>query len=365
MKRFCVWMVSMLLLGGTAAAATPSPVVHLLPMVTWTPTVAPTETLTAAPTAVPTEVPAAVPTDAPGAAPTEVPAAEPAETPAAEPAEKREKDENVLSLPLDLSKGMPLVKSNYLTPAHYKDPTIEMTAREVKGEGKIRYWVADVSIGHPTQLRTMPASTFSSSATAKGGALSRRANAVLSCDGDYWWRDVKWKGNYVLRQGQMYMHTLNGRSDLLLVNEDGDFRIIHKATEETAPLPETEGGPVYYEGKQIYNAFCFGPALVEDGKALPIERDDWIITEQKAGRLAIAQTGKLRYMIVTSYNQSLTLAEFADLLVELGAQTAYNLDGGNSAMMFTGSNMINVNRSTREIGDLIYFASAWPGEGKR
>ena len=351
MKRICVWMMCLLLLAGTAGAD----VVHALPLVTWTPTPSPTAAPTEAPTAAPTAAPAPAPD-----APAENGGTEAKPLPLL--TGTVEAEEGTLALPLDLSKGMPLVKSNYLTPLHYKDPTIEMEAREVQ-EGDVRYWVGEVAIGHPTQLRTMPAANFTSSATANGGALSRRANAVLSCDGDYWWRDVKWKGNYVLRQGQLYGHTLIGRSDLLLINEDGDFRIIHKATEETAPMPETEGGPVYYEGKRIYNALCFGPALVENGQALPIEPDDWIITDQKAGRLAIAQTGHLKYMIVASYNQSLTLEEFADLLVRLGAQTAYNLDGGNSAMMFTGRNMINVNRSTREIGDLIYFATAWPEGG--
>ena len=356
MKRICVWMMCLLLLAGTAGAE-----VHVLPLVTWTPAAAPTATPTAVPTAAPTAAPMAEPTAAPASdAPAKNGKTETKPLPLL--TGTVETEESNLSLPLDLSKGMPLVKANYLTPLHYKDPTIEMEAREVQ-EGDVRYWVGEVAIGHPTQLRTMPATNFTSSATANGGALSRRANAVLSCDGDYWWRDVKWKGNYVLRQGQLYGHSLIGRSDLLLINEDGDFRIIHKATEETAPMPETEGGPVYYEGKRIYNALCFGPALVENGQALPIEPDDWIITDQKAGRLAIAQTGHLKYIIVASYNQSLTLAEFADLLVKLGAQTAYNLDGGNSAMMFTGRNMINVNRSTREIGDLIYFASAWPEGG--
>ena len=266
-----------------------------------------------------------------------------------------------LTLPVDLTRGMPLVKSNYLTPWHYKDPTIEMTAREVK-EGTLRYWVAEVEIAHPSQLRTMPANSFTSSATAAGSQLSRRANAVLACDGDYWWRDVKWKGTYVLRQGELYMYTLTGRSDLLLVDEDGNYRIIHKATEETAPKPDKDG-KIRWDGKEIYNGFCFGPALVEDGKALEIEPDEKIISHEKAGRLAICQTGPLKYTIVTAYNQSLTLPEFAELLVRLGAQTAYNLDGGNSSMVFTGPTMINANRSIREIGDIIYFASAWPGEG--
>ena len=276
-----------------------------------------------------------------------------------------EENETRYTLPLDLSVGMPLVKSNYLSNWHYKDPTIEMEAREVREDG-VLYWVAEVKIADPTQLRTMPSNSFSYSSTAEGRRLARRANAVLACDGDFWHREVKWKGNYVLRQGEMYMYSLTGNYDLLLIDEDGDFHIIHKATEETAPLPD-ENGIVTYQGKRIYNGFCFGPALVEDGEALLIEPDEHMITDQRVSRLAICQTGKLEYMIACCYNadSGLNMQDFAYLLESLGAKTAYNLDGGNSSMIFTGQTMINRNYTLREIADIIYFASAWPGEEKK
>ena len=272
-------------------------------------------------------------------------------------------EEKTYTLPLDLTPGMPLINSNYINECHYKDPTIEMEGKEYRS-GEVRYWVARVKVQDGTQIRTMPAYTFTASGHAEGSRLSRRANAVLSCNGDYWWRDVKWKGNYVLRQGTMYMYSLTGHSDILLVDEDGDFHIIRKAMEADVPLPD-EDGKVMYNGKQIYNGFCFGPVLVLDGEAQRIEQDDYMITDQKTGRMAICQMGKLEYAVICCYNQSMNLQEFADLLETLGAQTAYNLDGGNSAMMFTGSKMINRNYSVREIGDIIYFASAWPEEGKR
>lgn len=271
-------------------------------------------------------------------------------------------EQNGYALPLDFSPGMKLNKGNYNTKMHYEDPTIRMDTREEK-YGDVKYWMAEVEIQDPTQLRTMPAYSFTRSSTAEGSRLSRRANAVLACNGDYWWRDVQWKGNYVLRQGVLYMASLTGETDLLLVDEEGDFHIIPKATPETAPMPETEEGPVYYEGKRIYNGFCFGPALVIDGKALTIEPNEKIVTEKKMARMALCQLGKLRYAIVCSYKGSMQLQEFADMLASLGVQTAYNLDGGNSAMLMTNSSMMNYNPTTRELSDIIYFASAWPGEG--
>ena len=265
-------------------------------------------------------------------------------------------------LPLDLSPGMKLHKANYNTKYHYQDPTIEMDTREEKN-GEVRYWIAEIRIQDATQLRTMPANSFERSNNADGERLSHRAQAVLACNGDYWYRDVQWKGSYVLRQGKLYMHHLTG-TDLLLVNEDGDFRIIHEATEGNTPLPKTEDGPVYYEGKQIYNGFCFGPALIEDGKVLRVKPNDKMETEKKRTRMAICQMGKLHYAVICTGKGNMTLQEFADMLGTMEIQTAYNLDGGASAMLMTDSTMLNVNPSTRDLSDIIYFASAWPGEGK-
>ena len=272
-------------------------------------------------------------------------------------------ENDVYTLPLDLSPGMELDKAHYESKWHYKDPTIEMTAREDQYEG-VRYWIAEVEISHPSQLRTMPAYSFARSSSAEGMRLSRRANAVLACNGDYWWRDVKWKGNYVLRQGQLYMHSLTGQTDLLLVDEEGDFHVIRRATEDNVPLPAEEGGPVYYQGKQICNAFCFGPVLVEDGKACDIIPNERIASETQMARMAICQFAKRKYAIICTCRGSMTLREFAAMLENLGVQVAYNLDGGASAMMMTGGSMINTNPTTRELSDIIYFASAWPGGGK-
>ena len=269
-------------------------------------------------------------------------------------------EEKVYKLPLDLTPGMPLVKENYLTDWHYKDPTIEMKSREER-DGKILYWVAEVEIKDGTQIRTMPANSFEYSSHAQAGRLSRRANAVLACDGDFWWRDVQWKGNYVLRQGQMFMYSLTGNTDILLIDEDGDFHIIRRATEEDVPLPD-ENGEVRYNGKRVYNGLCFGPTLVLDGEAQVIEPDEHMITEKTPARIALCQMGELKYAIICCYARSMNLQEFAYLCESLGAKTAYNLDGGDSSMMLTGSRMLNRNNTTREIGDIVYFASAWPGE---
>ena len=58
------------------------------------------------------------------------------------------------------------------------------------------------------------------------------------------------------------------------------------------------------------------------------------------------------------------LLQFAQLAKELGAVTAYNLDGGDSTMLIFNNEKVNdkENQNTRDISDIIYFASAWDGK---
>ncbi len=267
--------------------------------------------------------------------------------------------EEVYTLPMDLTPGTPLRQECYISDTSYRDPTITMEI--TRGfDYETVWWMAEVKIAHPSQLRTMPAYNFTYSGTTKGSKLSRRAQAVLAVDGDYFGRDVNTKGSYVLRQGELYSQHLTGKSDILLIDEAGDFHVVKKAQE--GDIPED------FDGKKAVNGLCFGPALVENGEVCRIEPDDFMITEKKVGRVALCQMGPLHYAVIccsvpTTDSLGMTLQDFASLTGKLGALWAYNLDGGNSAMMFTGSRMININRTIREISDIVYFASAWP-EGK-
>lgn len=269
--------------------------------------------------------------------------------------------EETYTLPTDLSVGMPLDESRYLDSDTYEDPTIRMHIT-TGHDFETLWWMAEVKIGHASQLRTMPAYKFDSTANQVGRNLSRRANAVLACNGDYFCMDVAKKGSYVLRQGVLYSEHLTGKSDILLIDEEGDFHFVHKAVE--GDIPES------IDGKALVNGLCFGPALVENGKVNEIEPDDFMITEKKVARMALCQMGPLEYAVICCSGPAvgslgMTLQDFATLAGKNGAIHAYNLDGGNSAMMFTGSRMININRTTRQISDIVYFASAWPeGAGK-
>lgn len=148
---------------------------------------------------------------------------------------------------------------------------------------------------------------------------------------------------------------------MLLVDEDGDFHIVRKANRNECK--DT------INGKKVINAFFFGPVLVEKGILGTEFRYTDMAFDMPSQRMAIAQIGKLHYKIICCESPKrgsagMTLKQFALFCQEKGAYTAYNLDGGDSTMLIFKNQKLNDidNPHTRDIADIIYFASAYKPE---
>ena len=260
-------------------------------------------------------------------------------------------------LPIDLSGGMPPAASGFSDGWSYEDPTIRVSVTKGRVD-ECDYWVADVQLADASQLRTAPADSFDSAMKTSGIQMARRVNAVLALNGDYFcYTGI----GYIVRQGVEYLNVLWGNRDVLLVDEAGDFHVF--------PLAKKGSFDGTVEGKRIINAFFFGPILVQDGKRLVYISGDGRAEDEPRQRMAIAQAGPLHYKVICCAthargSRGMTLYQFANLVARQNVQTAYNLDGGNSAMLIFNGEKINDpdNPDTREICDIIYFASAYPGD---
>lgn len=263
----------------------------------------------------------------------------------------------VVQLPIDETGGMPPLASGYSGDLAYEDPTIKVSI-ELGREENCDYWIADIQITDPAQLRTAAADGFSSTMAMDGQKLARRVNAVLAIDGDYF---CYTGSGYILRQGQLYLNKLNGDRDVLLVDELGNFHGRHLAEDGSIT------GSV--RGRKIINAFYFGPLLVENGEVCPDVTGQDMAAREKRQRMCIAQVGELHYKAICCAapargSAGMTLEQFAAFVARQDVLIAYNLDGGDSTMMIFQNRKINdvKNNSTRDICDIIYFASAWKAE---
>ena len=218
-------------------------------------------------------------------------------------------------------------------------------------------YIAYVKIATPSQIRTAVAGKkLGASSTNHTSKISTNYNGIVAMNGDYY---TKTKAGYIVRMGKSYREKTSKNMDLLLIDEMGDFHILphgHDAQKEAIAVFQSE--------HEIVNGFFFGPALVIDGEKQEIPKDYQFDPNQKNPRAGIAQLGALTYAMVvvngrTEASEGVTMAEFASVMEEIGAQQAYNLDGGNSATLaFNGEVYNDKPQAERSVTDIIYFASA-------
>ena len=88
-------------------------------------------------------------------------------------------------LPIDLTGGTVPNPEGYIGEWEYQDPTIHVVITTGRVDN-CDYWMADITIAHASQLRTMSAGGFDTNRVTRGPALAQRVNAVVAIDGDYY-----------------------------------------------------------------------------------------------------------------------------------------------------------------------------------
>lgn len=272
----------------------------------------------------------------------------------------------ITPLPVDFSAGHAADPACF-TENGYADPSLEVTVEHVWVDDA-RFNVARVKIADASQLRTALSAPFGKNKTNKVSTIARNNNAVLAIGGDYYGND---EGGYVVRQAEVYRKKPFKSRDMLLIDEKGDFHIIVGSDAEQLKALVT--GDL-----TMVNVFNFGPALVIDGEKQPMPKKyNYNITGREP-RTAIGQVGPLEYILVvvdggkgrevtceledgtTKKSSGCTVEVLAQFMADQGCEQAYNLDGGNSALMvFGGENYSQKSVSAeRSVTDIIYFATA-------
>ena len=268
----------------------------------------------------------------------------------------------VTPIGLNAASGYAPDPAGFKSDTLYEDPTIRVSI-ETTRYCDTPMFIARVQIADATQLRTMMAGSYGSQRTALATTLAERGGAVLAINGDYF----SYIGTgLVVRQGHTYRMRADSDFDVLMIDVNGDFHIAKEIDEATLNAAYSALGGSVEEGGQIVQAFTFGPALVENGERAHDEykRPDGG-ARKPAQRMVIAQDGSLSYVIVccegpdNKNSKGLTLEEMGQFMLDLGVETAYNLDGGGSTtMVFNGSKINALSTSkNRSVSDIVYFCS--------
>lgn len=235
----------------------------------------------------------------------------------------------------------------------YHDDQIDIVLTTMRVENTTVY-VADVQLADISLLKTaLAGNTYARNLTETTSVQAANAGAILAINGDYYGAQER---GYVLRNGVLYRASAQSGTDALVIGADGNFRIITEG--------ETSADTLVREG--AWQVLTFGPALVKDGQVTVSSSDEVGRAMTSNPRTAIGQISEGHYLLVVSDGRTkestgLSLRQLAELMQSLGAQIAYNLDGGGSStMVFQGrvvNNPTTNGRSIRErsVSDIVYI----------
>jgi exopolysaccharide biosynthesis protein len=104
----------------------------------------------------------------------------------------------------------------------------------------------------------------------------------------------------------------------------------------------------------VWNTLSFGPALLSGGTIVDgIDRvevdanfgNHSIQGEQPRTGVGIVDTNHLVFVVVDGrspgYSKGVTMTGFAQIFQDLGATTAYNIDGGGSSTLYFNGEVVN------------------------
>ena len=273
--------------------------------------------------------------------------------PAACAEEIQAETETAYSLPVDFTAGY-APNEELFTEGGYEDDSIRVQM-ETREEDGVVWRIAWVEVASPTQLRTGIAGSKVTSSTNKlVPDMAQEYNAVVAMNGDWYTKDPK-KTTFEYRMGEKIRNKTNRKKDILIIDENGDFHTFIKSQ-----------GVLDFEkdtGRRIINAFTFGPALVQGGQVLKMDKEYGYNPNGKEPRSAIGQMDSLSYVLVIAEGRGesagVTHQQLADFMGALGCREAFNLDGGGTAVMvFHGEVYNRLGGDPRSQSDIIYFATA-------
>ena len=291
----------------------------------------PMPTDTPVPTPEPTPEPTAEPTPEPTPAPTAEPTPEPTPEPTAEPASEWYTDgEEIVTADEDNGRWS------------YQNGTLSIEITRYTGKSskmEFPYYVADIHMRADEYRSGFGHESRSGMTSEDAIKIARRYKAVLMVTGDNILNMDREKKGVLIRDGWTYNNAK--KADIMVWHPDTtSIELVTKDKITSAKLI-AEGG--------VENVVSFGPILIQNGEKTgkkTLERYTAIYGTNPRVGIGMMEPGHF-IVVVGGYRSESpkaslgwNLAEFADLMEELGCQQAYNVDGGVSAsMIFMGERL--------------------------
>lgn len=227
------------------------------------------------------------------------------------------------------------------------------------GDEQVTAFVADVVLGAATDLRSAFADdAFGRNIVQTTSEIAAANDAVFAINGDYYgFRET----GIVVRNGVAYRDA--GARAGLAFYRDGRVEVYDETATNAQALVDAG----------VWNTLSFGPALLENGEVLAGIDDVEVDTNvgnhsiqgaQPRTAVGVLGTNHLALVVVDGrspgYSAGLTMSGLAEFIRDLGATTAYNIDGGGSSTMVSNGSLVNDplgKGEERGTSDILYIAA--------
>ncbi|MEO3941798.1 phosphodiester glycosidase family protein [Paenarthrobacter nicotinovorans] len=226
------------------------------------------------------------------------------------------------------------------------------------GDDTVTYYVADVVLDDASTLKSAFAEdTYGENITETTSAIAQDHNAIFAINGDYYgFRDT----GIVIRNGVVYRD--EGARQGLAFYKDGTVKVYDETT--------TSAEQLVADG--VWNTLSFGPSLLDNGEIASGIEDVEVDTnfgnhsiqgEQPRTAVGVIDENHLVFVVVDGrspgYSAGVTMTGLAAIMKDLGATTAYNIDGGGSSTMYFNGSLVNNplgENKERGTSDILYIA---------
>ncbi len=223
-----------------------------------------------------------------------------------------------------------------ITENSYTSPNVSITISTVTVDepSTTVCYVADIYVAQIENFQTYFATgQYGYYASEAPLTSAKNSGAILSINGDYCNNQT---AGFLVRNGELYM-TEQTTCDICVLYYDG--------TMETYAPDEYLVDDVL--ARTPYQTWKFGPELLDDNgqPKLNFNTSDEISWENPRSGVGYYEPGHYCFIIVdgrqNGYSRGLEMDQFAQLFADLGCKAAYNLDGGQSAVMTFNQSIYN------------------------
>lgn len=237
----------------------------------------------------------------------------------------------------------------------YRSANVSITVNQVELEGPITYYVADIYIKDLSSFRTALAYEYedqnegSRKNVMSTLQLSQLTQAIVAISGDNY--TFRKEGLIAVRNGVEWYKQTPLSDDICVLYYDGTMETYRSEDTRNEQIDE-----IY--DREPYQIWTFGPELLEDGE---IPSKFFTAKANPLSGIGYYEPGHYCFILVDGrqkgYSLGMNYTQFAEVFKNLGCKVAYNLDGGDTAVMtFNGAWRSHPqDEKPRETSDILYI----------